>query len=94
MASPGVGMSRFAHWIVDCSVKHNAAILAAKALDPANTTPGRVTPAETEISRLSIAMYEKLHTLENIVRKYGIEGTFGAPPRPLSPEERKELRDD
>jgi hypothetical protein len=70
-------MSRFEHWMVAGAVMHNAAVKAAQA-----------GQSPTEVSRLSIALYEFLHTIQPMVRKHGIAGAFDTPENPLDPSER------
>lgn len=87
MAGRAQAMSRFAHWIVDAALKHNAALNAAKAIDPRSDGNAQRV-AEAEVSRLSCALFEKLHTLEKLVREYGVEEFFGPRPEPLTEEQK------
>ena len=80
-------MTLFHHWVVDCSVRHQEAIRAARGLGAPGLT-GR-TPAEAEVSRLTIALIEKLHSLETLVREFGADEVFGPRSSPVSPEEKR-----
>jgi hypothetical protein len=79
-------MTLYAHWLVDCAVKVNAAVKASRGLDAGAT---RGTAAEAEVSRLCIAVYEKLNTLPDLVREYGADEVFGPRAAPLTAEQRK-----
>lgn len=65
----GQAMSRFDHFVVKLALMHNAAVKAALALDPASLKEGR-SPAEAEVSRLSVLLFEKLHTIPALARQH------------------------
>lgn len=89
---PGAGqaMSLFEHWVVDCALKHNAAVKAALAIDPASAN-GK-SAAEREVSRLTILLIQKLHALPELVQQLGPSAVFGPQKYPLSPDERRSAK--
>lgn len=83
-------MSLFQHWVADVSMRHQAAIRAARGLPPVTSQTGR-TPGEGEVSRLSVALFQRLHTLADVVAKHGPEKVFGVPAEPIPPHEVRRL---
>jgi hypothetical protein len=80
-------MTMFGHFVVECALRHNAAIRAAMAIDPATIGSGR-TKAEAEVSRLSCRFFDKLHDVEKLVRIYGVDEVFGPRTAPLTEEQK------
>lgn len=87
----GGPMSLFEHWVADCAIRHNAAVKAALALDPASLQAGR-SKGEGEVSRMSVDLIVKLHALADLVRVYGVDDVFGAPAAPLTEEHKLPAR--
>ena len=86
----GRPMSRFEHWVAEAAIRHQAAVRAAKMLEPSGAT-GR-SPAEADISRLTIAFIQHLHKLPELVLKFGAPKVFEAPDAPLTDAELAEIR--
>lgn len=81
-------MTLYAHWLVVCSVKHNAAVKAALAIDPGTLSGSGRSAAEFELTGLNVAFYEQLHSLSTIAGEVGPGEIFRPRSLPLTPEER------
>ncbi len=84
-------LSLFDHWLIECAIRHNAAVKAALLVDPATLQDGR-SKGEGEVSRLSIELIQKLHRLPDLIRNYGADEVFGNPARPLTEEQKAPAR--
>lgn len=82
-------MSLYEHWLADCATRHQAAVRAARALPPASLT-GR-SPGEAELSRLSVSLFERMHTLPDLVAEHGAMMIFTPPAEAIPPEEVRKL---
>lgn len=79
-------MSIFAHHVAQCTIAHQRTVRAARAAGP---DPDR--NEAKEISRLTIALIDKLHRLETLYNEMGGPAVFGTPAEELGMDEVRRL---
>lgn len=84
MGTPGLTrpMSVFEHYVARCSIAHQTAVRAARALAPGEDK----TPASREVSALTIALIDRLHRLAAMAEELGPAALFATPSQELSSE--------
>jgi len=72
-------MSVFEHHVAYCAIAHQRAMRAAREM------------TQPEASALTVALFRKMHRLEEIVADLGAAAVFKPPEEPISSEDLREL---